>query len=698
LWLIALLLTANLFAVAATAPPTPAPLSPAAGASVIEPFTLAWSAVTDPSGIVGYNWQVSASSTFNTILAQNSTSGQTQDTISGLSNGTYFWRVQSANGAFAQSAWSQPRSFVMTGAGPGEPGAPTLSPTKGYSTFHPREVITFNWTAVPGAVSYVLQFGTDPSFPVTTTGQFSNIPSTTFSFGTGDSEGSYSARVYAVNANGISGVPSNVINYTVFYSNPLPAPPSLLLPAKAATLSLPILLTWTDVPNPQPSGYELQIARDSSFSSIEDDVPQINNPARTELSLTPGIKFWRVRSSQGDAGPLKAAVTAWSAAGTFTVNQSPSAPVSLTAHNTLFYSGDSNLIAVQLTSAVPASGSLISLASSNPAAVSVPATITMPGNTAWTQFSISASQVTAPTPVTLTATLNSGTASVQLTVMPPSLKSVSISPSFISGGAQPEAIIMLNGQAPAGGAAVSLSSDSPAALPPAAATVPAGSQSVSIPLPTTSVAANTVATITATWNGSSVNSQFTVLPPAQPSSISLSPSATSGTNGSFATVMMASPATNDETFEVASSNPAVASTPNSVIIPSGLVAGGFNIFTAPVTTQTVVTISVTAGGVTRSANLTLLPVAPTPTPTPSQTVTLTVNASGRSGERITSSPVGVSVATGSTGSAAVASGTPITLSVSNGRVAIWSGACSGNKTKTCTFTPTANSTVSANVQ
>jgi hypothetical protein len=40
------------------------------------------------------------------------------------------------------------------------------------------------------------------------------------------------------------------------------------------------------------------------------------------------------------------------------------------------------------------------------------------------------------------------------------------------------------------------------------------------------------------------------------------------------------------------------------------------------------------------------------------------------------------------------------LSVSNGRDAVWSGACSsgGNKTKTCTFTLNAASSVTANVQ
>src|SRR5207245_1697512 len=226
-------------------------------------LSISWSAVSDPSGIVAYNWQVSSSSTFTPVILQNSTNGATQDIVSGLANGTYFWRVQAVNGAFVQGVWSPAQSFNVTGAGAGAPGTPTLGPTKGYSTFHPLEVITFNWTAVPGAATYVLQASKDPSFPVLTRIQFDNIPNTTFSFAIGHAdEGNYWARVFAVNASGIASAPSNLITFSVFFNNPLPPPPSPVSPVNGTTVTLPVTLTWTEVPNPQPSGYELQIARD----------------------------------------------------------------------------------------------------------------------------------------------------------------------------------------------------------------------------------------------------------------------------------------------------------------------------------------------------------------------------------------------------------------------------------------------------
>jgi hypothetical protein len=597
---------------AAAVPPAPTPLAPAAGASVLVPFTISWSAVSDPSGIAAYNWQVSPSSSFSPVILLNSTNGQTQDTVSGLANGTYFWRVQAVSGAFVQGAWSQARSFTVTGAGPGAPGTPTLEPTKGYSTFHPYESITFNWTPASGAATYVLQAATDPSFPVLTRIQFDNIPNTTMTFAIGNPEGNYFARVYAVNADRVAGVPSNVIRFSVFYNNPLPPPPAPVSPANGATVTLPVTLTWTDVPNPQPSGYELQIAKDSGFSTIEEDDPQLNGPSRTVLSLTPGTKFWRVRSFQGDSSPTTAAVTAWSKAGTFTVPSAPPRPVSVTLATNPLSSGDTTWVAVQLSAAVPASGATISLTSSNSAAAPVPATISMPGNTAWTQFQMQAGQVTASTPVTLTATLNSGSASVQFNVLPPSLKSIWTT-SSMTGGTQAGAIVMLNGQAPAGGAVVSLSSNSPAVSPPPTVTVAPGDFSVSFPLPTSAVSTNTTATITASWNGVSAQSQITLTPQQPPASLTLDPTATVGTGGgSFATVTVASPPSSDLILPVTSSNPAVARVNNSVMIPAGVTTGGFNIFTTSVATQTLVTISVSGAGVTKSATLTVNPDQPPP--------------------------------------------------------------------------------------
>ena len=87
----------------------------------------------------------------------------------------------------------------------------------------------------------------------------------------------------------------------------------------------------------------------------------------------------------------------------------------------------------------------------------------------------------------------------------------------------------------------------------------------------------------------------------------------------------------------------------------------------------------------------------TPPPT---TYALTLTATGRSGEKVTSTPAGLVVSVGSSGTVNYSVGSSIKLTPSNGRSAIWSGACSsgGAKTSSCTFTLNANSAVTANVQ
>jgi hypothetical protein len=85
---------------------------------------------------------------------------------------------------------------------------------------------------------------------------------------------------------------------------------------------------------------------------------------------------------------------------------------------------------------------------------------------------------------------------------------------------------------------------------------------------------------------------------------------------------------------------------------------------------------------------------------PLATALVTLTATGRAGESALSTPAGLSVPVGTTASASFAVGTRITLSVTNGRAAIWSGVCNsgGVKTNTCTFTLNAGSTETANVQ
>jgi hypothetical protein len=330
----------------------------------------------------------------------------------------------------------------------------------------------------------------------------------------------------------------------------------------------------------------------------------------TEPNLTPGTKYWHIRAAQGDASPTTAAETAWSATGTFVVSSNPTA-VTPSVSIASPFGGDTEIVTVQLGAVAPAGGTAVTLTSSNPATAPVPATFTMPAGMAWGTFNLHLGQVTAPTPVTLTESVNGTSASVSQTVQPSSLKSLSIF-APITGGQTTSAVISLNGEAPAGGAVVQLSSSNPAVVPvPASVTVAAGSPTLSFNIPTNSTPTDTSVSVTATWNGVTASAavKVTATPAQAPSALTLNPSSTTGTQGSTGTVTLAAPAPSDTQISLSSGIPAIASVPASVVIPQGGTSATFAITSVAMPTSTVVTIQASAGGVTRSADLTVLPPA-----------------------------------------------------------------------------------------
>jgi hypothetical protein len=285
---------------------------------------------------------------------------------------------------------------------------------------------------------------------------------------------------------------------------------------------------------------------------------------------------------------------------------------------------------------------------------------------------------------------------------PAALTNIDINPTTVVGGNGSSGTIVMS-IGPAADAVISLSSSNPSvASVPATATVPANSFTGSFVISTSAVAASTNVVITATYNGSSRTGTLTVTPAGASTvtlqSVTASPSTVQGGSPTSAFVTLSGAAVADTTVSLSSDNPAIVSVPASVTVASGTTARGFTVTTTSVTAATTATISATYNGTTRTATVTVNPAAPPPPPP--QTAVLTVSPSGRSGQTIVSNPTGISVSSGSSGSASFNTGASITLSVSGGRDAIWSGACSsgGQKAKSCTFTFSAAATVSANVQ
>ena len=355
--------------------------------------------------------------------------------------------------------------------------------------------------------------------------------------------------------------------------------------------------------------------------------------------------------------------------------------------------GSSSTGTVTLTSAAPAAGVLVSLSSSNPSVAGVPTSVNVPAGAISATFKIVTSAVAANTQVVITAAHNVATRTATLTVTPPpSLQSVTLKPSAVVGGNFSQATVVLTTAAPSGGAVVSLaSSNTAAATVPASATIPAGTTSANFAVSTVSVAATTSSTISGSYVGGSANAVLTITPPLTLTAFNLNPTTVQGRDRSIGTVTISSPApAGGFSVSVTSSGGTVAAGPgnNSITVAQGNTSAGFALGTNSVTTSTPVTFTASAGGVTKTAVLTV---------TPPQTATLTVTATGRSGETVTSNPAGISVAVGSTASVPFTIGVTVTLTVSHGRDATWSGACSG-RSNFCTLTLNANTSVTANVR
>jgi len=199
---------------------------------------------------------------------------------------------------------------------------------------------------------------------------------------------------------------------------------------------------------------------------------------------------------------------------------------------------------------------------------------------------------------------------------PASLSSISLNPTSVTGGNPSTGTVTLSGPAPTGGAQVVLSSSNTAvATVPSSVTVPAGTTSASFTVSTSAVAASTTVAISASYAGATASASLTVTPaPTAPtlSSLTLNPTTVvGGVQSSTGTVTLSGPAlSGGAQVALFSSNSAVASVPSSVTVPAGATSTTFTVSTGAVTTSTTVTISASYNGATRSASLTVTPVAP----------------------------------------------------------------------------------------
>jgi hypothetical protein len=425
--------------------------------------------------------------------------------------------------------------------------------------------------------------------------------------------------------------------------------------------------------------------------------PSVTVPAGADTaSFTVGTT---ASSSAAEAKVWAVLNTTWGAV--LTVNPGSSGPtlsaISLTPSTVT--GGSSSQGRVTLTSAAPSGGRVVSLSSSNSAVATVPSSVTVPSGSTSATFNVSTSAVSTSTAVSIAGT-SGASRTATLTVTPPA-PATPAAPSLSSpaNGATVALPVVLDWSDVAGAVSYQVHVDdsstfsSPRVVDQTVAASQLSVSSLAIRQHWWRVRGRNSAGTAGAWSSvRSFTPQSAPAGPAALSALSVNPASVTGGSGAQGTVALTSAAPAGGFAVTLSDNSAAATVPPGVTVAEGATSASFAISTSQVTASTTATITAGAAGVTRTAELTITP--------PGQAATLTVSATGRSGERITSSPAGINVSVGSTGSASFTTGTSITLSVSNGRDAIWSGACSsgGTKRRTCTFTMAGTASVTANVQ
>ncbi len=295
-----------------------------------------------------------------------------------------------------------------------------------------------------------------------------------------------------------------------------------------------------------------------------------------------------------------------SATGSFSVTVVPATMISLTLSSTSVLGGTASTGTVTLNGVAPAEGVVVALSSSNTAAATVPASVTVGAGWTTKVFGVTTFGVPVAQSVTITASSGGVEQQATLTVNPATLSSLTLNPTSVIGGTSSTATITLTGVAPIGGTVVTLSSSNTAAVAvPASVTVSGDLKTRVFAVTTFLAAANQSVTITASYGG--VNQQATLTVNATSlSSLALSPTIVLGGTASTGTVALTEAApVAGVVVTLSSSNTAAATVPASVTVGAGATTKTFTVSTLSVAATQSVTITASYEGVNQGAGLTV---------------------------------------------------------------------------------------------
>jgi hypothetical protein len=290
---------------------------------------------------------------------------------------------------------------------------------------------------------------------------------------------------------------------------------------------------------------------------------------------------------------------------TLTVNPPVAATISSTVLALSSLTGGVNTtLTVSIGQAAPAAGVTVTLSSSNAGVASLPASVKVPSGSSSVQVPVSTTPVGAQAAVTLTATVGGVSKQSILTVKPPAVSSLTVSPGSVQGGTGATATVTLNGQAPASGLAVSLgSNNTAAAATPGSVQVPSGQSTATFPVTTKAVQTATSVQLQATAQGQTATANLGVTPAASASLIGVGAALSQGTLR--VTVDLSGPAGSPGVAVNLSGdhNSVVNLSGRQIVVSAGATSASANFAVTPAGTDVSLYVIGTLGAVTKSATV-----------------------------------------------------------------------------------------------
>ena len=270
--------------------------------------------------------------------------------------------------------------------------------------------------------------------------------------------------------------------------------------------------------------------------------------------------------------------------------------------------GNTSTGTVTIGSNAPAGGDIVTLKSSDPSVI-VPNFVTVPSGSNTATFTINTKIVGSATTGVVTATSGGSDVTASLTVQPPTISSLTLNPTTITGGVTTSTgTVTLTGNAPTGGLVVTLVNQWPTYVTvPASVTVPAGSNTATFSISSPQMwQIQFTDQITAQTGAVSQSATLTVATTAL-QSITVNPTSIHAGDSTTGTVTLGGPApAGGWVITLISGSAYYVTMPATVTVPEGATSATFTVNSLKATPGMTVQLSAHDSVIWHSANLTVI--------------------------------------------------------------------------------------------